>query len=148
MTHHQPDMHTMTSAGVHGDIQIGVSLFDTEHREIEALVKRLRDEDCTSSNAAYLRGRFDALVKKLRKHFEHEEEYMLHSGYPARKHHCEDHARLTGALDRLIAQMDAPDSGAFTFGPPLVQFFDALLPLHVSEEDCPLGYYLNSKGIR
>lgn len=125
---------------------IGVSLFDSQYNEIVALMKRLVEESRTASNAAYLNGRLQLLQAKVRRYFAHQDEYMRHSGYPARNVHREDHAELLESLAGTGVM--SPNDEVPALVRSTVDAFGERLRHHATEHDLRLGHYLSTKGIR
>ena len=131
-----------------GDLNIGVSLFDTAHAELASFIDRFCEDYRTSPSGAYVESRFEMLQQKISRHFLHEEEYMRHSGYPQSAAHSKDHARMTNLLKKLFATTDFTNRAEQSVPPAIRQFFDETLPTHIVDHDRAFGAYLNSKGIR
>ncbi|HYQ72601.1 MAG TPA: hemerythrin family protein [Gammaproteobacteria bacterium] len=82
--------------------RLGIPQMDATHREFVDLVNRLGE----SGKAGFL-CRFEELVRHTEDHFSAENALMQESGFPAIREHMDEHRRVQGDLQRLLARVEA-----------------------------------------
>jgi hemerythrin-like metal-binding protein len=80
---------------------------DEQHRELMALLSRLREGVLHGSAPGEVTAVFEALVTAVRTHFHAEEARMAAAGYPSLAGHRAEHAAFVRELDELADRVGA-----------------------------------------
>ncbi|HUO99174.1 MAG TPA: bacteriohemerythrin [Rhizomicrobium sp.] len=123
---------------------IGVPVFDDEHKKLVAMINAVADCIAAGTHATALRKVENDLIEYTIVHFRHEEMYFDDFDYPDAQQHKARHAEMKA---RVFAMRDevynnpTPELAA-----EILQFLRDWLSEHIVGEDKPFGAFLKERG--
>lgn len=132
----------------HADVEVGILIFDIEHREMLDHLHRLYDGLVNRRPRLHITQALSRLLTVSRKHFQHEEEYMRTLGYPDYRQHADEHAALGANLQSFIDEYLAEDTNTERNLARVKAYFRTWLLDHILENDRSFANFLAQKGIR
>lgn len=130
------------------DVEIGVLIFDVEHREMLAGLGDLYEAIADGQSKPHMRQALAKLLEVSKRHFEHEEDYMRDLNYDQYIPHKEDHDLLGLKLEGAVAALFSDGGSAAGNLASIPLFFKQWLLDHILEHDRSLAAFLAHKGIR
>lgn len=132
----------------HTDVEIGILIFDVEHRNMldklhhlyDSVAGRRREHDVLQS--------LTKLLTVSKQHFDHEEDYMSLLKYSDLQKHTEDHQALISSLERFVVELLSESAPATRSLDQVRSFFGSWHTDHILEHDRTLANFLTQKGIR
>ena len=122
-------------------LDIGIAEIDLQHRQLHALLKRLKES--TDKRYGYAANAIlDELAIQTRIHFAVEESLMRLLSFPGAEAHAEEHRQLTEQLVKLRKR--AQD---FEVAEGLSSFIQAWLVNHVNDFDREFVGHFLAKGV-
>jgi len=120
------------------DMSLGVAGMDAVHKEfLDNLTELLTAPDDQFVPA------FMQLVETVEKGFRTEEELMEAIDFPGLHEHCEQHARVLGALHHVVPQVM---SGDIALGREAAELLPQWFLYHLSTMDTALAFALDTDG--
>ena len=117
---------------------VQIKEIDLQHRELLSLVNRL--QDCPDEDNVFVLSR---LVKDLKRyayyHFQTEEKYMAHFGFPQLPQHIQKHQDFIEKISEISARVD---DGKPVAVEDIKAFLKKWIIGHVMEEDLKIKEYL------
>jgi hemerythrin-like metal-binding protein len=132
----------------HADVEVGILIFDIEHREMLDHIRRLYDGLAHGRPKHQVNQALARLLKVTNKHFQHEEDYMKTLGYPDYRQHADDHAALGANLQSFVDEHLAENANKERNLARVRTYFRKWLLDHILEHDRSLANFLAQKGIR
>lgn len=132
----------------HTDVEIGILIFDIEHRAMLDKLQHLYDSVANGQSEQDVRQSLAKLIAVSKRHFDHEEDYMKDFKYGDLQKHTEDHQALISCLERFCEELFSQGASATRNLDKVRSFFRALLINHFLEHDRTLANFLTQKGIR
>jgi hemerythrin-like metal-binding protein len=130
----------MGSADAIGEISIGVTMLDSEHREQFEIVTEIQEILVFDQN----RRQIGFLLRQLERlnlaHEEFEEDMMMASKYPGLAAHSRDHALMAERIQTLVRLHSQCASASF--GESLESFSKCFVS-HVQFDDTNYGLWIN-----
>jgi hemerythrin len=131
-----------------GEVEVGILIFDVEHREMLDHLRRLYDGLAQEKPWRQVSQALSRLLVVTKKHFDHEEDYMRTLQYANYRQHAEDHLALGARLQAFMDEMVAESTPAERNLDRVRAFFRTWLLDHILEHDRSLANFLAQKGIR
>lgn len=119
---------------------LGQEQIDSEHRSLFTLINEFYDAYMDDLDRSRVLGLFNRLVDYAQKHFTHEEQLMLESGYADLDAHRLHHERLFEQIFRLNERLQ---DRAINPAHETVKFLRTWLSDHIIQEDMVLGAHLH-----
>lgn len=128
------------------DLRIGVPAMDADHKDLFRLCNDFIDAVHAQSPAAALAVSMSAVVERLRRHFQVEEDMLDRHGYPSLAAHRAEHDRLLANAERLMARWPAAENDEAWKHLVLetAEYLHRWLKDHVSVNDRPYTPFLKS----
>lgn len=126
------------------DLNIGVQLFDLEHRQMGALINQLHTLMVVKRDRFSADQLTDMLIQAARAHFSSEEALLRELGFPGREDHFLEHTRLIDELRDLQRQFKAGTLSALA----MPTFLKKWLVDHIQNADRLYVEFLKTKGVR
>ncbi len=127
------------------DLSVGVSLFDTDHKELIALANRLHDSITVGAQHGVLAPILKELVNYTIFHFGHEEGMMLQYSYPDYENHKTEHDDLIAKVQDFDKQVQ---SGKTSITLSLIGFLKEWLVNHILVTDMEYKTFFEKKGLK
>lgn len=126
------------------EFNIGIGLFDQQHRQLLNLVNRLSDFDEDSDDMAGVADIITELLQLARAHFDYEEKLLLQYNYPD----FQDHKKLhTDFINKAIGLTDAANLRVTKVPEWLLLHVRQWFARHIREEDMKLKVFLEGSGM-
>ncbi len=132
----------------HTEVEVGILIFDIEHREMLDRLRRLYLGIAHGEPEARVRRALTGLLDVSKKHFDHEEDYMKTLEYADYRQHTDDHLALTASLESFVGELFAHGASTDRNLAHIGDFFRKWLLDHVLEHDRSLANFLAQKGLR
>ena len=132
----------------HTDVEIGILIFDIEHRAMLDKLHHLYDGVANGHPKHDVLQSLAKLLAVSRQHFDHEEDYMKNFMYGDLHKHSEDHQMLISCMERFSDELFSQGASAARNLDKVRSLFRALLIEHFLEHDRKLANFLTQKGIR
>jgi hemerythrin-like metal-binding protein len=126
------------------ELATGVRLFDAEHKQLIAMINELHAAMLAGHSASATADVLRQLIDYTEVHFQHEEDALTRSGYPAAEDHRQEHEKLKARVFEFVVQNRAADGPVSA---ELLHFLREWLLHHIEKTDKAYGAFLNSKGI-
>ncbi|ACS78128.1 bacteriohemerythrin [Maridesulfovibrio salexigens] len=126
------------------DYSVGVSIIDTEHKQLVGMINKAYDSVKNMEEEKVLKILVKDMCDYAVSHFSTEERFMEKYGYPAHEEHEKMHHDFTvkaEALDLLIK------SGNPVEPVKVFKYLADWLRNHILKTDKDLGRFLNEKGV-
>jgi hemerythrin len=123
--------------------ETGVDKFDSQHKNLFAMILKLQEAMEKNEGAMALRGILENLIGYTMSHFRDEEEAMLKSGYPALASHKLEHMKLQKEVEKYHADVV---SGKMVFSGTILNFLVNWLKDHIAKTDMKYAPYLKPPG--
>jgi hemerythrin len=127
------------------EMSVGVRILDEDHKCLVELINELHDGIMNGCSQEVLGPILNRLVGYTEVHFDREEKYFGHTGYPDEASHKLEHHNLTARVRVLRDQHRQVDPVALSL--ETIAFLKSWLITHIEGCDKKYGPYLNSKGI-
>lgn len=128
--------------------KLGHWMMDAEHRQLVVLINEVEIAISSGKGEEEIRTQFEKLVVSAGRHFVHEDDAMIRSGYPEREHHIARHRDLEKSLANYAVADPAHRVDRRLRAVDAIQFFEEWLVAHAKDEDAKLAAWLNAKGVR
>jgi hemerythrin len=132
----------------HTDVEIGILIFDVEHRVILDKLHHLYDVMVSGRSQHDVLQSLANLLAISKQHFDHEEDYMSLLKYGDLDKHTEDHRFLISSLEHFVVDLLSEGAVATRNLDKVRSFFGAWHRDHILEHDRTLANFLTQKGIR
>ncbi|MBN2645121.1 MAG: hemerythrin family protein [Desulfuromonadaceae bacterium] len=123
----------------------GIPTFDAEHRTLVDAVNSLYEGIRDKRGDEVLGSLFATLLLYTKKHFQHEEEFMLKYHYPAMEHHKQEHHKLK---ESLVDYQERFQSGYTGLSAEVFRFLRTWLLDHILETDMQFGEFLRQQNVQ
>ena len=133
----------MTKFLLTDELRTGISLIDSDHRELADRVNELFDAMESGAGGQRLRSAMDELIAYTSEHFGREEAEMRRIDYVAALAHQAEHAKL---LKQVIELKKVVEAGGKLNVPALIEFLDTWLHEHILDADMKLAAALKRAG--
>lgn len=131
----------------HAEVEIGISIFDIEHREMLRVLQELYGAIAASEPRVQVQRQLARLIDITNQHFAHEEQYMREFRYPDASRHLDDHNSLGVTLETFVAELYS-DAATETQNLEKVRaYFKRWLLDHILEFDLALANFLVQRQI-
>lgn len=122
------------------ELSVGVKEMDAAHRifldELAELLNTPDDKFCVA---------FQSMIAKMEQDFKEEEQLMEDIDYPGLAGHCEQHARVLGALHHVAPHVM---SGDIALGREAAELLPQWFLFHLSTMDTALAFALDLDGAK
>jgi len=126
----------------HDSLLVGFEPIDAEHKTLVRLIGELYGKlKAGGARAAVEDALFD-LADHVAAHFNHENDLMIGSGYPARADHLFEHRILIDQLDTVLDNIDLIQDEALL---DALAFVERWFADHVHDADAKLGAFLGNR---
>lgn len=126
------------------EFNIGIGLFDQQHRQLLNIVNRLSDFDEDSDDVAGVADIITEFLQLARAHFDYEEKLLLQYNYPD----FQDHKKLhTDFINKTIGLTDAANLRVTKVPEWLLLHVRQWFARHIPEEDMKLKVFLEGSGM-
>jgi hemerythrin-like metal-binding protein len=109
-----------------------ISIIDEEHRGIHRAVVSLIESILLGAGAAKVLESATKVLQLTQQHFKHEETMLKEIRFSKLKEHREDHAKIGGVLEHVIAELESKES---TGALQSLREYRRLLLVHLQVED-------------
>jgi diguanylate cyclase (GGDEF)-like protein/hemerythrin-like metal-binding protein len=120
---------------------VGINDIDVQHHGLARILSRLNSMILQGKEKSEILAVFDELFAATVKHFETEERYMSHYGYPAQSAHYSEHARLVRVAIEIREELSRADTKLD------LQAIRDWLMFHIESADRHLAQYLLQHGV-
>lgn len=114
------------------EYSIGVGLFDTQHQHLVKLANELITEFSDGGHTPRISELMADLYQHTLAHFDYEERFMLHYGYPGYVEHCRSHREFLKEIEAVGAETREQD---FKVKVEHVQLLSTWFVEHITSED-------------
>jgi hemerythrin len=132
----------------HTDVEIGILIFDIEHRNMLDKLHHLYDGVASGRPKDDVLQSLAKLLTVSKQHFDHEEDYMSLLKYSDLEKHAEDHQTLISSLELFVVELLSKGAPAGRNLDEARLYFNQWLLDHILEHDRTLANFLTQKGIR
>ena len=123
-------------------LQVGFEPIDAEHKTLVDLIGELYRRLRAGEGRDAVEGALFDLADHVAAHFNHENELMVSSGYPARADHLFEHRILIDQLDNVLDSIDLIHDDALL---DALAFIERWFSDHVRDADTKLGAFLDPR---
>lgn len=134
----------MTKRTENGELSVGITMLDRDHREMTEAIQELKESVWTGKNRSHTVSLLRRLAHFTLTHFALEEGIMAATNYPWMDLHRIEHQCFTGQLASLIAH--CTQSG-FMQNDPSLEFLSEAHINHIQKDDLRYGLWLNQHGV-
>lgn len=106
---------------------------DNEHQQLFEIASKAFESVGSENINEKIRSILSDLYDFMKKHFAHEEAYMLEIGYPRLNEHKEIHQKIIHNLNAYVKKLPSMDVGSFE--KELAKLIDITLVQHIIQED-------------
>jgi hemerythrin-like metal-binding protein len=124
------------------EYEIGVSAIDSEHRHLVNLVVSLHEAKAIENGQDRCLTLLSQIVKHTKRHFEHEENLMMESGYPGLDDHRVQHADLISSVTKICEWIETDPSAV---SDAVLRYLKKWLLDHIATYDKDMGTFLNQR---
>lgn len=125
-------------------LELGVYVFDTEHRQLLGLVNDLYEAVIAGINEAALLSIINGMSVFIERHSAHEEEFFHACDYRNASDHIAEHRKLAADIERFRHADASPPDTAFELNAFLIHWFSD----HILGLDRDFCEHLRKIGIR
>ena len=122
----------------------GIGLIDEQHRELFAVVDRLRRSVQGGVNREVVESLLEDLVACSERHFATEETFMEKFAYPDLTQHVSEHASMLTSLHELLTRFQESHQ---TMALMVPTFMEGWLKHHISDGDFGFVTYLKARNL-
>lgn len=127
------------------EFNIGIGLFDQQHKQLLDLVNGLSDFDEDRDDMADVAEIITELLQLARAHFDYEEKLLLQYNYPDTRAHKKLH---TDFINKTIGLTDAANLRVTKVPEWLLLHVRQWFAHHIGEEDMKLKVFLEESGMK
>lgn len=127
----------------HDSLLVGFEPMDAEHKTLVRLIGELYGKLKAGNGRDSVEDTLFELADHVAAHFNHENELMIASGYPARADHLFEHRILIGQLDTVLDSIDLIRDDALL---DALAFVERWFTDHVHDADAKLGAFLGKRN--
>lgn len=121
------------------DMQTGNEIIDGEHRELFAAVNQLMEAFSKGEGREKIRAATEFLKDYVQKHFDHEAQIQIRSGYPHSREHIAFHEKYKERLSEIIDVIPEKNNAIEM---KLISGHISLLISHIRSEDKRLAMHI------
>jgi len=124
---------------------VHIEEIDAQHQWLTDIINTLYDDLSEKKGKRLLEIVLESLIQYTRMHFDTEEKLMIKYKYPGYQEHQAKHQAL-GIKVMEWNHALANDESELT--KDMLDFLKNWLETHEVQDDCPLGEYLNARGVK